>query len=248
MFVKYLKGEPSPHVIRYRNGRIVDHRDGANFWYVPLNTSVAAVPIVSRKAQFLFTETTANSHKQSELNTEVELESRRKDLVDTQASNNLTLAEAEAKATSSSSIPIRRLGALCDPDRGRRRGPELERHHRLHGRELQRMASVRLSQRGRRRRAARRASRCAAARRQARLGRGAPGLRCARAVPEQRDGDVDRLRRDHARCAAARRLAHGQQRRDLQRRHRGRLARLQPRSRREVGVASEKARIVTAVT
>jgi hypothetical protein len=36
--------------------------------------------------------------RQSELNTEVELEERRKELVDTQARNGLTLAEADAKA------------------------------------------------------------------------------------------------------------------------------------------------------
>ena len=60
MFIRYFKGEPSTHVIRYRNGKIVGNGDGANFWYMPLNTSVATVPIVSQEAQFLFTETTAN--------------------------------------------------------------------------------------------------------------------------------------------------------------------------------------------
>ena len=60
MLIRYFKGEPSTHVIRYRNGRIVASGEGANFWYLPLNTSVAAVPIVSQEAQFLFTETTAN--------------------------------------------------------------------------------------------------------------------------------------------------------------------------------------------
>ena len=60
MFIKYFKGEPSAHIIRYRNGRIVARGDGANFWYMPLNTSVAAVPVVGQQAQFVFTETTAN--------------------------------------------------------------------------------------------------------------------------------------------------------------------------------------------
>lgn len=60
MFIQYFKGEPSTHVIRYRNGKIVASGEGANFWYMPLNTSVAAIPIVSQEAQFLFTETTAN--------------------------------------------------------------------------------------------------------------------------------------------------------------------------------------------
>jgi hypothetical protein len=60
MLIRYFKGEPSTHVIRYRNGKVVASGEGANFWYMPLNTSVAAVPVVSQDAQFLFTETTAN--------------------------------------------------------------------------------------------------------------------------------------------------------------------------------------------
>ena len=60
MLIKYFKGEPSTHVIRYRNGKIVASGEGENFWYLPLNTSVATVPVVSQEAQFLFTETTAN--------------------------------------------------------------------------------------------------------------------------------------------------------------------------------------------
>lgn len=60
MLINYFKGEPNVHVIRYRNGKIVEHGDGANFWYMPINTSIAAVPTASQEAQFLFTETTAN--------------------------------------------------------------------------------------------------------------------------------------------------------------------------------------------
>ena len=60
MLIRSFKGEPSTHVIRYRNGKIVASGVGANFWYMPMNTSVAAVPVVSQEAQFLLTETTAN--------------------------------------------------------------------------------------------------------------------------------------------------------------------------------------------
>jgi len=60
MFINYFKGEPSAHIIRYRSGKIVRHGEGANFWYMPFNTSVASVPVASQVAQFLFTETTAN--------------------------------------------------------------------------------------------------------------------------------------------------------------------------------------------
>jgi len=60
MFINYFKGEPGTHVIRYRNGKAVASGEGVSFWYLPLNTSVAAIPVVSRDAQFLFTETTTN--------------------------------------------------------------------------------------------------------------------------------------------------------------------------------------------
>lgn len=60
MLIRYFKGEPNVHVIRYRNGRIAAHGDGINFWYWPLNTSIAVVPTVSQEAKFLFTETTTN--------------------------------------------------------------------------------------------------------------------------------------------------------------------------------------------
>ncbi len=60
MLIKYFKGEPNVHVIRYRSGKIVQHGDGINFWYLPLSTSIAAVPTASQDAQFVFTETTVN--------------------------------------------------------------------------------------------------------------------------------------------------------------------------------------------
>jgi hypothetical protein len=60
MFPKYFKGEPNVHVIKFRNGRIVKHGDGINFWFSPLNASIAAVPTVSQEAQFVFTEHTVD--------------------------------------------------------------------------------------------------------------------------------------------------------------------------------------------
>ena len=60
MLLRYFKGEPNVHVIRYRSGRVAAHGDGINFWYWPLNTSIAAVPTVSQEARFVFTETTTN--------------------------------------------------------------------------------------------------------------------------------------------------------------------------------------------
>jgi regulator of protease activity HflC (stomatin/prohibitin superfamily) len=62
MFLKYFKGEPNVHVIQFSNGRIVRHGDGINFWFSPINTSIAAVPTVSRETPFVFSEHT-NDHQ-----------------------------------------------------------------------------------------------------------------------------------------------------------------------------------------
>lgn len=58
MSIKYYKGEPSTYVLRYRRGRLVEHDVGLTFWYLPYNTTIAAVPVVSQDAPFIFTEST----------------------------------------------------------------------------------------------------------------------------------------------------------------------------------------------
>lgn len=60
MAIQHYKGEPSTYVIRYRGGRVVKHGRGLDLWYFPYNTSIAAVPVVSQDAQFIFNEATAN--------------------------------------------------------------------------------------------------------------------------------------------------------------------------------------------
>lgn len=56
--LQYYKGEPNVHVIRYRRGQIIDHGPGLAFWYLPFNTSIAAVPVVTQDAPFIFNEAT----------------------------------------------------------------------------------------------------------------------------------------------------------------------------------------------
>lgn len=56
--LKYFKGEPNVHVIRYRKGRVVDQGAGLTFWYLPYNTSIALVPSVTQDAPFIFNEAT----------------------------------------------------------------------------------------------------------------------------------------------------------------------------------------------
>lgn len=60
MFVRYFKGEPSSYILRYRNGRLVDHGPGLTFFYMPFDTTVAAIPAASQDAPFIFKETTAD--------------------------------------------------------------------------------------------------------------------------------------------------------------------------------------------
>lgn len=60
MTIKYFKGEPSSYVIRYKAGKVIAHGEGLAFWYLPFNTSIANVPVVSQDARFIFKETTEN--------------------------------------------------------------------------------------------------------------------------------------------------------------------------------------------
>ncbi len=60
MIINYFKGEPNQYVIRYKNGRVVKHGEGLDFWYLPYNTSIALVSTVSQDALFIFNESTAN--------------------------------------------------------------------------------------------------------------------------------------------------------------------------------------------
>lgn len=60
MFIKHFKGQPNDHIIRFHNGKVVQHGSGLEFWYMPYNTSIAAVPTVSQDSLFIFHEATAN--------------------------------------------------------------------------------------------------------------------------------------------------------------------------------------------
>ncbi|NIP99399.1 MAG: hypothetical protein GWM98_02435 [Nitrospinaceae bacterium] len=60
MFIKYYKGKPNTHVIAYRNGIIHKQGRGITLWYSPFNTTIAAVPVMTQDAPFIFHEITAN--------------------------------------------------------------------------------------------------------------------------------------------------------------------------------------------
>ena len=60
MLINYYKGEPNHYVLAHRNGKLVQHGAGINFYYMPLTTTLAIVPLASQESQFIFNETTAN--------------------------------------------------------------------------------------------------------------------------------------------------------------------------------------------
>lgn len=54
LFARHLRGEPSSHVLRYRKGRLAASGRGLSFWFLPLSTGIAAVPMDDRELHFVF--------------------------------------------------------------------------------------------------------------------------------------------------------------------------------------------------
>jgi regulator of protease activity HflC (stomatin/prohibitin superfamily) len=52
--IAHLRSEASSHVIRYRNGRAVQAGRGLAFWFRPLDTAIAEVPLDDQELSFLF--------------------------------------------------------------------------------------------------------------------------------------------------------------------------------------------------
>jgi regulator of protease activity HflC (stomatin/prohibitin superfamily) len=50
----HLRSEASSHVIRYRNGRAVQAGRGLAFWFRPLDTAIAELPLDDQELSFLF--------------------------------------------------------------------------------------------------------------------------------------------------------------------------------------------------
>jgi len=51
---RHLRGDPSYHLLRYRRGSLVRSGRGIAFWFHPLNTSIAEVPMDDRELPFLY--------------------------------------------------------------------------------------------------------------------------------------------------------------------------------------------------
>ena len=52
--VRHLRSEPTYHVLRYRKGELKSDGAGQAFWFRPINTAVAEVPVDDRELPFLF--------------------------------------------------------------------------------------------------------------------------------------------------------------------------------------------------
>jgi regulator of protease activity HflC (stomatin/prohibitin superfamily) len=53
-FLRHLRAEPTAHVLRYRRGALVSDGPGLTFWFRPIHTAVAEVPVDDRELPFLF--------------------------------------------------------------------------------------------------------------------------------------------------------------------------------------------------
>jgi hypothetical protein len=58
MLIKYFKGEPNAHILRYRGGAVVGDGPGLAFFYLAYNTSIAVIPTAAQAAHFIFNEAT----------------------------------------------------------------------------------------------------------------------------------------------------------------------------------------------
>jgi regulator of protease activity HflC (stomatin/prohibitin superfamily) len=59
-FVRHLRSETTSFLLRYKKGRLVQSGRALGFWFMPLSTSIAELPIEDRELSFLFHARTAD--------------------------------------------------------------------------------------------------------------------------------------------------------------------------------------------
>jgi regulator of protease activity HflC (stomatin/prohibitin superfamily) len=57
---RFFRGEPTAHVLQYKRGRLVRSGRGLGFWFLPLGTAVAEVPLQDQALSFFFTSSSAD--------------------------------------------------------------------------------------------------------------------------------------------------------------------------------------------
>lgn len=50
----HLRSEPSDHILRFRNGKLIASGSGLTFWFHPLSTALVEIPLDDREQPFLF--------------------------------------------------------------------------------------------------------------------------------------------------------------------------------------------------
>ncbi|HQW30357.1 MAG TPA: SPFH domain-containing protein, partial [Verrucomicrobiales bacterium] len=57
---RYIKFDPTQHVIVFKSGRATKEGPGLAFWYFAPSTSLVSIPLGSTEAHFIFQESTAD--------------------------------------------------------------------------------------------------------------------------------------------------------------------------------------------
>src|SRR5262249_49404451 len=52
-FVKHLRADPSAYVLRFKNGKLRRAGKGLSFWFMPMSTGLAEVPVDDRELEFM---------------------------------------------------------------------------------------------------------------------------------------------------------------------------------------------------
>jgi regulator of protease activity HflC (stomatin/prohibitin superfamily) len=60
LILNHLRSEPTSHILYYRKGKLVKSGPGIAFWFDPLSTAIAEIPIDDRDQSFLFNGWTAD--------------------------------------------------------------------------------------------------------------------------------------------------------------------------------------------
>ena len=54
-FIRHFHAEPTAEVLRYKRGRLVSEGPGLAFWFTPVSTQVAEIPLDDQELHSCFT-------------------------------------------------------------------------------------------------------------------------------------------------------------------------------------------------
>ena len=59
-FLRHVRSDNGFHILHFRNGKLAKSGRGLAFWFLPMSTSIAEVPVVDQSVTFAFTLKTAD--------------------------------------------------------------------------------------------------------------------------------------------------------------------------------------------